>query len=76
MATLQKDFARLNRPPPIPAGWATVDQLARRDGITKSNAQEMLLRLVRAGVWERKPWRVPFECGARRVMIYRRKPGK
>jgi predicted transcriptional regulator len=73
MANLRKDFMRLNQPPPIPKGWATVAQLAKRDGITTSNAQEMLLKLVRAGVWERKPWRIACDCGSRRVLIYRRK---
>lgn len=74
--SLRNDAMAALAPPPIPAGWHTVEQIADKEGLSRTHAQHLLLRVVKAGTWERKPWRI-MSSGVRvKAFIYREKPGK
>ncbi len=73
--SLHSDLASLRKAPPIPKGWATSKQIAKKEDIGISTAARMISELVAAGIWEKQPW--PFlqaNGGLQKRFIYRRKP--
>lgn len=58
----------------IPPGWINYEQFAEKMGVCREVAELKLRQLARAGLCERKEFKVLWECGGGRVPTARFRP--
>ena len=60
------------KPDTVPAGWYTVEQVARERGVLRAQAGALIREAVAAGVVERKSFRIVTARGVYPVPHFRR----
>jgi hypothetical protein len=75
MSELLKDLQKAisGQADKVPAGFRTMRQIADDEGHEVSWAKKAMQKVIKAGTWEQKSFRIVTGCGLRMVPHYRRK---
>ena len=71
LADLQKAIA--GKADKVPKDFLTMRQIAEQEGHDTSWAKKAMAKLLAAGLWEEKPYKIVTGAGLRSVPHYRRK---